>query len=149
MTDDTKNEIDALRKELKELKSSITPTVNDEAAMRQWQSDMHQLREARMAHASAFSPEDLRAMEAAAPTATVKDIALRDARGPLTPCSPGAIPPTISNVSRPIGTGWRDATPLGPPPGIGLVDRLLELDSAKQQGERMVEEAKRKAAEKS
>jgi hypothetical protein len=143
-----KDEIDELRKELKELKSSIAPTVNDEAAMRQWRDQQHQNAERRAAAAPPFSRADLEAFEAAAPTSVVRDIAMRDARGPLTPCSPGAVPPSTTNVRGPVGTGWREATKLGPVPGIALVDRLLELDSARQRGEAMVSEARRKAAEK-
>lgn len=146
MTD--KDDIAALKKELKELKSSIAPTPNDPAAIGAWRDQQHQNAEARASGFNPFSRADLEEMERAAPTSVVRDIALRDARAPTTPCSAGAIPPSAT-VSRPVGTGWRDATPLGPPPGIGLVDALLEVDTARKRGEHMIDEAKRKAAEKS
>lgn len=144
-----KNDIAQLKAELDELKASLAPTPNDEAAMRQWQSDMHNLRERQAAGFNPFSRADLEEMERAAPTNVVRDIAPRDARGPLTPCSPGAIPSSapVSNVSRPVGTGWAREIPLSSPPGINYVDMLLRVDEAKKQGERMVEDVKRKPAE--
>jgi hypothetical protein len=148
MTDNTKSEIAELKKELAEMKASLAPTPNDAAAVARWRDEQHQLAERRAAGHLPFSRGDIAAMRAAAPDDVCKGIALRDARAPSSPSSPGAIPPTVSNVRGPVGTGWRDATPLGPVPGIGLVDRLLEVDSARQRGEAMIAEARRKAAEK-
>ena len=58
----------------------------------------------------------------------VKEIALRDARAPTGPSSQGAIPSSqqVSNVHTGgggSGTGWVDPRPLGPQPGIDLIDR--------------------------
>ena len=157
MTTKQQDEIEQLKKELAEVKAAqaaAAPTAYDPKAAAEWADQMHKLREARMSHASHFHPADLVAMEAACPTGTIRAIAMRDNRAPATPSS--AIPggQQLGRVSTAPGipgsnmSGWAREIPLTPPPGIGLVDRLLEVDAAKQRGERMVQEARMKAAEK-
>jgi hypothetical protein len=153
MTDATsKDEIEKLKKEVAAMKAALAPTPNDAAAIGAWRDSMHQLSEAR-ASVSGFSRADLEEFERACPTNVARAIACRDNRAPSGPSSQGAIPSSqqISNVrsgGSPGGTGWAREVPLGPPSGIGYVDMLCEVDAARQRGERMVEEAKRKAAEK-
>jgi hypothetical protein len=149
----SKDEIPQLRKELTDLKASLAPTPDDPAAVGKWRDEMHALAERRAAGHNPFSRADIAAMQAAAPDDVVKNIALRDARAPTGPSSQGAIPSSqqVSNVRTGGGgnrTGWQNPIPLSPPPGIAWVDAILEVDSTKQRGERMIEEAKRKAAEK-
>lgn len=100
-----------------------------------------------------MSPSTMREFAQAVPDNVIKDI-VRDNRAPQGPSSAGASG-QITRVSSNAGiigsntSGWINSPPLGPPPGIGLVDMIMEVDSAKQRGAAMVEEARRKAAEKS
>ena len=114
-------ELVALRARIEQLEKANKPldwaALDREAAL--WKDQMHQASETRMSRASAFSREDLAAMEAATPTSTVQEIAMRDNRAPTGPSSEGVIPSSqlLSNVRvGGGGTGWRDATPLAPPP---------------------------------
>src|SRR5262249_57744915 len=112
-----KDELAALRKRVEELEAKAKPpekkpfvpmTVEEHRDM------VHQMRERRMSHASNFHPDDLRAMEAAAPTHIVKGIALRDARAPTGPSSQGVIPSSqqMSNVRTGGVPGWQAPIPL-------------------------------------
>src|SRR5215469_14142759 len=70
------DEIADIRRELAQLKAAMQPL--DPAALereaRAWRNQMHQAAESRMTHASAFSPEDLRAMDAAVPADMCRDL---------------------------------------------------------------------------
>jgi hypothetical protein len=44
------------------------------------------------------------------------------------------------------GHGWREATPISPPPGVALADRLMAAQDAKDRHELIMEDARRKAA---
>jgi hypothetical protein len=104
-----------------------------------------------MSHASAFSREDLAAMERATPTAMVRDIAMRDNRAPLGPSGEGIIPSSqqMSNVR--LGSsgtsGWRDATPLAPPPGVNILDRIMDHEDAKDRAELVERRARMQATQ--
>jgi len=127
-------EIAALRKELDELKSALAPKpksdfvpMTDEQH-RDW---VHQTNERRMSLASNFHPDDLRAMERACPTPMMKEIALRDARGPTSPG--GMVPSSSGQVQGPSGgTGWVEPVPLSNPPGTFWVDAIAIADDVKQ-----------------
>ena len=89
MTKET-DELAALKARVAELeraaKPAPAPSLEErERADAKWRDEMHQMRERRMNLASNFHPDDLRAMEAAAPTDLVRNIALRDARAPTSP----------------------------------------------------------------
>ena len=122
------DEIAALRAEVAALKDAVkpAPAVDPREAERrdaEWMDQMHQMRERRMNFASNFHPDDLRAMEAAAPTSVVKEIALRDARAPTSPSSAGTSGQVTRVSSNPgiLGsntTGWVEPRPLSNPPGV-------------------------------
>jgi hypothetical protein len=125
----------------------IDPAALEREA-KEWADKMHQAAEARMSHASAFSREDLAAMERATPTSTVQAIAMRDARAPFGPSAQGVIPSSqpLSNIrTGGSGTGWLPERPLGPQPGINHIDRLLDHADAQDRHERMMQEAQRLA----
>jgi hypothetical protein len=131
-------EIAALRKRIEQLEAKAKPpepSRSSEADTAKWIDDMHQMRERRMSMASAFHPDDLRAMEAAAPTHIVKEIALRDARAPTGPSGMVASSQQVSNVREGGGTGWSEPIPLGPPPGIYRVDEQCIADAERQRAE--------------
>ncbi len=77
-----------------------------------------------------ISPELLREMERACPTSAIRNIALRDSRAPTGPSSQGIIPSSqqLSNVRGVAGggSGWMRETPIGPPPGVAVADRLMD-----------------------
>jgi hypothetical protein len=68
------DEIEALKRELAALKTAIAPASGSDREADEWRQQMHALHEARMSNAGAFSASDLRAMEAATPTAVIRDI---------------------------------------------------------------------------
>jgi hypothetical protein len=148
------DEIADLKRELSQIKDAMKPI--DRAAMereaKEWADKMHQAREAHMSHASAFSKEDLAAMEAATPTAMVRDIAMRDARAPSGPSAQGVIPssqPLSAIRTGGSGTsGWAREIPLGPQPGINHIDRLMAAEDLEFRRQRIAEEAQRQALQK-
>jgi hypothetical protein len=130
MSDEADKKIAALEAEVAALKAKVSPPKSDFVPMSdaEWIDQMHQMRERRMSLASNFHPDDLRAMEAACPTDLVRSIALRDARAPTGPSSQGVIPSSqsVSNVhvgGKSSTPGWVDPRPLGPQPGIDLIDK--------------------------
>jgi hypothetical protein len=82
----------------------------------------------------------LEEMVNAIPTNMVRAIALRDARAPQGPSSQGVIPTSqqMSSVHPGGGgSGWRDAVPLGPQPGINYVDAICVADDVRQRAEQI------------
>jgi hypothetical protein len=75
-----------LEAELAKLKSAMTPTPIDEAAIRAHRDQMHQLAEHRMSNAYAPSRAELDAYRAAAPDNVCRALA-RDGRAPIGPKS--------------------------------------------------------------
>jgi hypothetical protein len=139
MTDDAKKD------ELSELKARITELERAAAPPKpyidDWVPPPHPIDRVSM------HPSTMREFAEAVPDHVIRGI-VRDNRTPLGPTSPGPASATMpSGVPRPIGTGWRDASPLTPPAGIDLVDRLLRVDAERQRGQAMIEEARRKALE--
>jgi cell division septum initiation protein DivIVA len=141
----SKDEIAELRAELAELKKMVNPPSISDAEVRQHMADAHRMREARMANASAFSAEDLRAMAAACPDNVARDIVRRG--GIPGPSAAGA-GGTISSVpARPglPGHGWREAPAIGPVPGLAALDRVALAAEARDRHDLIVEDARRKA----
>jgi hypothetical protein len=90
----------------------------------------------------------LRAMVQATPDAMVRDIAMRDGRAPTGPSAQGVIPASqpLSNVRvGGSGTGWAREIPLSNPPGVAILDRIMDAQDAKDRHELMVQEARRQA----
>jgi hypothetical protein len=131
-------EIAALRKELDELKAKVSPPKSTfkEMSDAEWRDHVHQMRE-RQAN-SWMPPDAIREMVAAEPKGFMRDVALRDARAPNNPGT--MIPDSQQGSPRPAEgantTGWRDATPLGPQPGIAWVDAIAIADDVRQRKEK-------------
>jgi hypothetical protein len=129
------DEIAALRKEVAALKAKVDPPKSDFVPMtveqhRDW---VHQMNERRMNHASNFHPDDLRAMEAACPTSAVKDIV---AHGHVPgPSGMAGASGQVTRVSSNPGIAGSNTTPLGPPPGINHVDRLMDEQDRRDRAE--------------
>jgi hypothetical protein len=82
----------------------------------------------------------LAAMVAAVPTDMVRGI-VRDNQGPQGPSAQGGVPSSqqLTGVHPGGGsntTGWREARPLGPPPGINYVDALCVADDVRQRSKK-------------
>jgi hypothetical protein len=76
-------------------------------------------------------PSTLQDMQRVCGDAGLADI-VRDSRAPSGPCSP--IPAELTTEPRPLAQpslGFVEPRPLGPPPGINYVDRLLDAADAK------------------
>jgi hypothetical protein len=147
MTDN--NELANLKRELAEVRAAMRPldpkALEREAA--EWRNRMHQAAENRMSRANAFSPEDLRAMDAAVPADMCRDLVRHGTvQSPSAAGSSGMITKVSSNAGLPgSNTGWRTAPPIGPPPGVAIADRLLDAADARDRHELMVQEARRQA----
>jgi hypothetical protein len=112
----------------------------------EWRDKMHQASEARMSRASAFSHDQIAAMQAAAPPDTINDLVTHGVvREPSAAGSSGLVTKVSANPGLPGSTGWRTATPIGPPPGVALADRLMDHQDAIDRHHLMVEEARRRA----
>jgi hypothetical protein len=126
------------------------PTVSVRA-VEEYRARIHAAAEARMSRASAFSNEDLRAMEAAAPASVVKDLVAHGTiQGPSGAGASGLITNVSVNPGLP-GTntgGWVREAPLSNSAGVKILDRMMEQEDAKARHERMVEEARRLAGTK-
>jgi len=145
MSDNTKNEVAALRAEVEALKAAQPkpqPTREEreraDAEHRDW---VHQMRE-RQAN-SWMPPSAVQAMVAAEPRGFMKGV-VHDNRAPTG--RPGMIPsPTQGAVGAgdraPAnvpggGTGWQAPVPLGPQPGIFHVDAQCIADDVKQRSKK-------------
>jgi hypothetical protein len=150
MTTDDKKAIADLKVEVDQLKASIAPTPNnDAAAVGAWRDEQHKIAEAR-ASITGLSRADLAEFERACPTSTMRSI-VHDNRGPSGPSSQGVIPSSqqMSNVRTgggPRGTGWQREVPIGPPPGIHHIDRLMLHDDIEFRRQRIAEAQALKAA---
>lgn len=141
MTDANKQIAD-LKVEVDQLKASLAPTPNDAAAMGRWKDEMRAIADRREAQAYRPSPDEIAAFRAACPDEVIHGIAMRDARAPQGPCSQGPASATVSHVRGPVGgTGWREASPLGPPPGLRYVDAQLDAQDRRDLDERIMQEA--------
>jgi len=81
-----KDEIAALKARVEELEAKVYPSKSTfvPKSDAEWIDEMHQMRERRMNLASNFHPDDLRAMEAAAPSHIMRGIR-EDRHAPTSP----------------------------------------------------------------
>jgi hypothetical protein len=90
----------------------------------------------------------IEAMIAAEPKGFMSGV-VRDNRAPT---SPGMIPSSHTSGGGPAnvpgsGTGWQAPTQLGPPPGVNILDRIMDHEDAKDRAELIEREARFKAIE--
>ena len=126
----TEEEIADLKRQLAEVKDAMRAAQpkpkpsreEEERATAEWRDKMHQAAERR---ANSWTPPSVHQYFADGVTAADCADLRQQARRPSG--RPGMIPaqPTSSNRDMPDSnkSGWRDATPIGPPPGIDLIDR--------------------------
>jgi hypothetical protein len=70
-----------------------------------------------------LEPWQLAAMRAV-PVDLVRDLVADSRRGPSQPSSMVTKPEA---PAAPKGNGWAEPTPLGPPPGVALIDRMVDV----------------------
>jgi hypothetical protein len=118
------DELAELKAKVAALEAKVSPPKSTfvEMSDAEWRNQVHQMRE-RQAN-SWMPPSAIHDLVAAEPRGFMQGV-LRDARAPTG--RPGMIPQEqMSNARAPSPTpGWVDPTPLGPPPGIGLIDRAV------------------------
>jgi hypothetical protein len=145
-------EIADLKREVAELRQAVRrPTPSSDADVAAWRDQIHQARERQMSNASNFSAEDLKAMDAACPPSAMQDIITKGGapRAPSADGISGQLTSAHPNPGLPGShRGWVDSRPLGPPPGIAHVDRLVDAQDAKDRHELVMQHARREAERK-
>jgi hypothetical protein len=129
-------ELAELKRELAALKSALKPAnpAAFERELAEWKEKMHEVAEARAARFGGFSPEDLRAMNAAAPADVVSDLV---SHGTVPgPSGAGKVSGQVKVSSGGSGTGWVNPRPIGPPPGVAHCDRMMDAADARDRRER-------------
>jgi hypothetical protein len=119
------DELAALKKKVEALEAAqpkpVQSAAERERADAEWRDQMHQMRERRMS--MAMPPSVVRDLN------VLDDNLLRGVRGDARAPTgrPGMIPdsqqPASPRPSAGDGTGWAREIPLGPQPGIDLIDR--------------------------
>jgi hypothetical protein len=154
MADNTEDRVIALERELAELKAAVKPVERHltEREIAEWKDQWHQAAERRAANWWRPDPEQLRAMAAAVSPADCADLA---SHGTVQNRSVAGVSGTVSSVHPNAGlagshrgTGWREATPLRPPPGVAAADRLMDAQDARDRAELIMQEARRLAMQK-
>jgi len=82
----------------------------------------------------------MREMAAAMPDRELAGLR-RDARTPQT-----LAPLGDANARPRLAQGWREPTPLGPPPGVAIADKLVDAADARERADLIMQEARRRAA---
>jgi hypothetical protein len=152
--DDTAERVAQLERELAEVKAAQPKPQKSweqmERELREWENEMHQLREARMAHA--IHPATVRDLAGGVTDADCRDI-VRASHAPTGPSAMSPSTPPVTAGGRPAnvpgsGTGWAHSAPLGPPPGVAQADRLMDAQDAKDRAELIRQEAQQRAMQK-
>jgi hypothetical protein len=129
------DELAALKKKVEELEAKVSPPKSEfkEISDAEWRDHVHQMRE-RQAN-TWMPPSAIREM-AQHPCNQVMRGVIQDRHAPN---SPGMVPPSqqpSSGAAAPVNkTGWVDAEPIGPPPGIRYVDAQLDVQDARDRAE--------------
>jgi hypothetical protein len=117
-----KDELAALKKEVEALKSALSGKEDKPPPKKEFVPQPYQRYDP--TEGMTMPPSALREM-AGHPCNQVMRGVIQDRHAPT---SPGMVPQVSSGGgdAAPVNkTGWRDATPIGPPPGIDLIDRAV------------------------
>ena len=133
-------EIDELKAEIAQLRAEVeraNPPAPPKFELGERGPTTTELAMSRMA----MPPQAMRVMIEAVGDDAVSGI-VRDGRAPQN-LSPLAAEGTV----RPrLPSGMREPTPLGPPPGIAIADRLMDAADARDRADLIMQEARRRAA---
>jgi hypothetical protein len=90
-----------------------------------------------------MSPQVMRDHVAAVPSGVVRDVVGDGPVGKLAPAgAEGSARPSVAQQNT---SGWRDAQKLEAPPGINHIDRLVEVQDARDRADLIAKEAQRLA----
>jgi hypothetical protein len=106
------SELEDLKKEVAKLKDQLNPPPRQPSTLPRYDPT----------EGMSMPANAIAAMVAAVPSSVMRGL-VNDAFKP-NPVTGFPNPPSTSQVQR--GTGWREPAPLGPPPGIEHVDRLVD-----------------------
>jgi hypothetical protein len=133
---DDKERIAKLEAEVAELKARVNPPSPPKFEAGESGPTTTQLAISRVG----MSPEVFAEFARAIPVGTIR--AMQGER--LAPRAPSnTAPPT--NAEPRNTSGWRDAAPLSNPPGVALIDRMVEVQDARERAELIVNEGQRLA----
>jgi hypothetical protein len=82
-------------------------------------------------------PSAMREMVRAVPDRLVREVVTDNLR--KQPSSP-----TPSAAEKPKGSGWVEPSPLAPPPGVALLDKMMHVEDARDRADRVINDAMRK-----
>jgi hypothetical protein len=135
---DLKTEVDALKAELAELKEKMKP-------LEPFVSDYVPPSPNRFLDRASMPLSAMADLVSAIGDGMVREIAkdryASSPRSAIPGTKPSAAPVSAQNTS-----GWRDAQPLGPPPGIAQADRLMDAQDARDRAELIAQDARRRKA---
>jgi hypothetical protein len=129
-----KDELAALKKEVEALKSALSGKEDKPQPKKEFVEQPYQHYDP--TEGMCMPPSALRAMVNAVPDNVMRGV-INDRHAPNTPSTmPRSEQPSGANVrSAGDGTGYVDPRPLGPPPGIALVDAQCIADDVRQRAE--------------
>lgn len=127
------SEIEDLKKEVQALKDQLNPPPRP--------SYTHLRRD--LTEGASMHPSAMKAMIDAVPESVMAELRA-DARkpNPVTEASSSIVRGTPSAQPQKRGTGWAPERPLESPPGISLMDRMMDVQDAKDREELIERELK-------
>jgi hypothetical protein len=134
---DLKAELEALKAELAELKEKMKPKAP-------FVSDYVPPSPNRHLDRLSMPPSAMADLVRAVGDGVLRDI-VNDRRTVMVNATPK---PTPTRVAAQNTSGWREAQPLGPPPGVAQADRLMDAQDARDRAELIAQEARRRLVEK-
>jgi hypothetical protein len=142
------NKIAQMEADLAKLKANAAPEPYDAAAMLRWKDEQHANAERRASRHNPFSRDQLASMNAACSASDIQDIVRHGTvQSPSQAGATGQLTKVSSNAGI-IGsntTGWRDAIPLSPPPGIRYIDQQMAAEDREFRRQRAIEDGQRRA----
>jgi hypothetical protein len=84
------------------------------------------------------------AMHAAMPAGLMANIVNDSRRGVPSPSSLAATPNAPQPEPRPKGSGFVEPAPLRSPPGVAILDRMMDVEAARERADRVINDAIRK-----
>jgi hypothetical protein len=138
MTDKLETELAALRARVAELEARANPPAPPKFEAGTSGPTTTDLALSRIS----MSPEVMAEMVRAVGNETIRGIVKSGGVGVL---QSTATTPSPTRVSAQYTSGWRDPGPLGPPPGVAIADRLMDVQDARDRAQLIANEARRLA----
>src|SRR6516162_1688693 len=136
MTDKLETELEVLRARVAELEARANPPAPPKFEAGPSGPTTTDLALSRIS----MSPEVMAEMVRAVGSETLRGIVKSGGVGVL---QSTATTPTPTRVSAQNTSGWRHPGPLGPPPGVAIADRLMDVQDARDRAQLIADEARR------